>query len=267
MTEILMHRGGELVTKDQLDLIPLPEQTESYMPVSHYHLADKFLTISQDILRDYALVGESYGIARQGSQLFAVLKFENEKAEIGLSIAFRNSYDHSMALGMAIGASVFVCDNLALSGEIVVMKKHTKNVWNELEETAIATIYKSQKNYEQIVCDAGTMRCLPMGNNEAFRTMGLLFGNDVISPRQLTVLKDEWLKPSHQEFEPRNLWSFYNAATESLKSSPPVTIMEKHIRLHQALTDIGKEASYVQNGTNAAGLLSGGAKQEANYQL
>jgi len=36
MTEILMHRGGELVTRDQLDLIPLPEQTESYVPVSHY---------------------------------------------------------------------------------------------------------------------------------------------------------------------------------------------------------------------------------------
>jgi hypothetical protein len=131
---------------------------------------------------------------------------------------------------------------------------------------SIATIYKSQKNYEQIVCDTGTMRALPMGNDEAFRTMGLLFGNDIISPRQLTVLKEEWLKPSHQEFEPRNLWSFYNAATESLKSSPPVTIMEKHIRLHAALTDLGKEASHVQNGTNAAGLLSGGARQETDYQ-
>ncbi len=260
MSEILMHRGGELVTKDQLDLIPLPEQTESYVPVSHYHLADKFLTISQDILRDYTLIGENYGIARQGNQLFAVLKFQNEKVEMGLSIAFRNSYDRSMAIGMAIGASVFVCDNLALSGEIVVMKKHTKNVWNELEETAISTIYKSQKNYQQITADAGAMRTLPMGNNEAFRTMGLLFGNNIISPRQLTVLKDEWLKPSYKEFEPRNLWSFYNAATESLKSSPPVTIMEKHIKLHEALTYIGKEASDAQNGANTAGLLSGGER-------
>jgi len=260
MTDFLMHRGGELVTKDQLDLIPLPEQTESYMPVSHYHLADKFLTISQDILRNYVLVGENYGIARQGSQLFAVLKFQNGKSEMGLSIAFRNSYDRSMALGMAIGASVFVCDNLSLSGEIVVMKKHTKNVWNELEETAIATIYKSQKNYEQITCDAGAMRTLSMDDGGAFRAMGLLFGKDIISPRQLTVLKDEWLNPSHQEFKPRSLWSFYNAATESLKSSPPVTIMEKHIRLHAAITDIGKEASHAQNGAPAAGLLSGGER-------
>jgi hypothetical protein len=267
MTEILMHRGGELVTKDQLDLIPLPEPTESYMPVSHYHLAEKFLMISQDILRDYTLVGENYGLARQGNQFFAVLKFQRERSEIGLSVAFRNSYDRSMAIGLAIGASVFVCDNLALSGEIVVMRKHTKNVWTELEEKAIAIIYKSQNNYEQIIDDAHAFESLEMGNDEAFRTMGLLFGNSIISPRQLTVLKDEWLKPSHEEFQPRTLWSFYNAATESLKSSPPVTIMEKHIRLHEALTNLGKEAGNVQAGTIVAGYLpAGGQGQEADYQ-
>jgi hypothetical protein len=154
---LLMHKeGGRYVAKEELDLIPMPEATESYVPVSHYHLADKFLTISQDILRDYTLIGENYGIARQGNQLFAVLKFKNDNSEMGLSIAFRNSYDRSMAIGMAVGSQVFCCDNLSLSGEIVVMKKHTKNVWAELEETAIATIYKSQKNYEQIVCDACT---------------------------------------------------------------------------------------------------------------
>jgi hypothetical protein len=238
MNEILMHRGGELVTREQLDLIQMPEPTESYVPVSHYHLADKFLTISQDILRDYTLIGENYGIARQGNQLFAVLKFRDEKSDLGLSIAFRNSYDRSMAIGMAIGASVFVCDNLALSGEIVVMRKHTKNVWAELEETAIATIYKSHKNYEQIVADAEAFKALPMENMEAFQLMGVLFGNNIISPRQLTVLKDQWLKPSHEEFQPRNMWSFYNSATESLKSSPPISIMEKHIQLHDTIQQI-----------------------------
>lgn len=238
MNEILMHRGGELVTRDQLDLIPVPEPTESYIPVSHYHLADKFLTISKDILRDYILIGENYGIARQGNQLFAVLKFKSDKSEMGLSIAFRNSYDKSMAIGLAIGASVFVCDNLALTGEIVVMKKHTKNVWVELEETAIATIYKSQKNYEQIVADAEAFKALSLENLEAFQLMGVLFGNNIISPRQMTVLKSEWLRPRYEQFRPRNMWSFYNAGTESLKSSPPASIMEKHIQLHNTILKI-----------------------------
>ncbi len=157
---------------------------------------------------------------------------------MGLSIAFRNSYDRSMAIGMAIGATVFICDNLALSGEIVVMKKHTKNVWTELEETAIATVYKGQKNYEQIVADAEALKALPLENLEAFQLMGVLFGSNIIGPRQLTVLKSEWLRPQHEEFRPRNLWSFYNAGTESLKSTPPVSIMEKHIKLHNTILKI-----------------------------
>ena len=55
MTELVLHRGAEKVTKDQLDLIPVPEATDSYQPVSHYHLADKLTTIGQDILTDYGL--------------------------------------------------------------------------------------------------------------------------------------------------------------------------------------------------------------------
>jgi len=120
----------------------------------------------------------------------------------------------------------------------VVLKKHTKNVWTELEETAIAVIYKSQKNYEQIVCDAEAFKALPLENLEAFQIMGVLFGNNVISPRQMTVLKSEWLRPSYKEFQPRNMWSFYNAGTECLKACPPNSIMEKHLRLHRAIQQI-----------------------------
>jgi hypothetical protein len=73
---------------------------------------------------------------------------------------------------------------------------------------------------------------------EAFQLMGVLFGNNVISPRQMTVLKSEWLRPRYEEFQPRNMWSFYNASTECLKSCPPISIMEKHIKLHSTIQQI-----------------------------
>jgi hypothetical protein len=235
MEQMFIHKGGEIVTREQLDLIRMPEPTDSYVPVSHYHLADKLVGISTDILRDYRLVGENYAIARQGNQMFAVLKFQRDESDMALSIAFRNSYDRSMSLGIAFGAMVFICDNLALQGDIIVMRKHTKNVWNELEDAAITTLYKSQKGYEQIVTDAGTMKGRPLENDEAFHLLGTLFGRGVVSPRQITVLKEEWLHPSHKEFEERNMWSFFNATTESLKSCPPVTIMERHAQAYSML--------------------------------
>lgn len=67
MSDLMAHRGGQLVTRDALDLIPLPEQTESYMPVSHYHFANKMMALGTEILRDYVLAGETYAVARNGN--------------------------------------------------------------------------------------------------------------------------------------------------------------------------------------------------------
>jgi hypothetical protein len=74
-------------------------------------------------------------------------------------------------------------------------------------------------------------------NSDAFKMIGLLFGNGVLTPRQLPVVKKEWLNPSYEDFRPRTMWSFYNACTEALKSCPPLVIMEKHISLHTMITD------------------------------
>lgn len=238
MEGFMMHVDGKEVKREELDLIPMPEESDTYKPVSHFHLANKLLTVSQVILKDYLIVGEHYGLARNGNQMFAYFKFQKEVGDMALSLAFRNSYDRSMSIGLAVGASVFVCDNLALQGEIVVMKKHTKNIWLSLENTCIQTLYKSQDCFARIVEDSRAMKSRELLDMEAFKIMGLLYGRDIISPRQLTVVKDEWLKPTHQEFQPRNMWSLYNACTEALKSSPPLTVMEKHVQLHNAIIDV-----------------------------
>lgn len=235
MEGMMLHRGAIEVKRHDLDLIALPEETNSYQPVSHYQLTDRLLTISQDILTDYCLVGEKYALARQGQQMFAMLQFKKDEADLGLCIAFRNSYDRSMSVGMAIGASVFICDNLALTGDIAVMRKHTKNVWTTLEDLAISTIYRSKKNYRTIQVAAGRMGEITFSNADAFSTLGILFGNDILSPRQIPVVRDEWLRPRHDVFRERSAWSFYNACTEALKSCPPNAIMEKHIRLHDEM--------------------------------
>lgn len=238
MNELMLHRGGNLMTRADLDLVPLPQETDSYLPVGHYHLADKLLTISQDLLTDYILVREHYALARQGNQLFALLNFKKDHNEFGLSVAFRNSYDRSMSIGLAIGASVFICDNLALSGDVAVMKKHTKNAWNALEDLAISNLYRAGKSFQKVIADADRLRAIPMEDREAFELMGYLFGLNIVSSRQIATVKEEWLKPSYEEFQPRNKWSFFNAVTEALKSCPPVSIMEKHKAAYGIVIDV-----------------------------
>ena len=234
---LLFHKGGRIVTRDDLALVPVPEATDSYIPVPHNNLADTLSTIGSDILKGFTLSNEQYALAREGQQMFGVLSFRNDHNELGLSIGFRNSYDKSMAIGIAIGAQVFVCDNLALTGDITIMRKHTVNVWSSLEDIAISTLYRSQQNFRKIVEDSETLKGRIIDDSEAFKMIGLLFGHGILTPRQLPLVKKEWLTPSYDDFRPRTMWSFYNACTEALKSCPPLVIMEKHISLHTAITE------------------------------
>jgi len=233
---LLIHKGGEYCSLDDLRDIPLPQETRTYKPVSHFDLAKNLAEVSSGLMRGYQLEKAQYGLARDGNQMFGVHTYRNGiSSSMGLSIGFRNSYDKSMSVGIAIGASVFVCDNLALTGDIAIMRKHTANVWNDLEELTITTIYRSQNNFTKIVEDAEIMRSRYLSNDDAFRMIGLMYGNDIISPRQIPIVKREWLNPSQSDFEGRNMWSLYNAVTESLKTAPPNKIMEKHIALHEIL--------------------------------
>ncbi len=87
------------------------------------------------------------------------------------------------------------------------------------------------------------MKGVMLEDNQAFRIMGLLFRKEIIGPRQLTVMKDEWLKPSYEPYQARNLWSLYNCATHALKTTPPIMAMEKRVNLHEAI--IEAEFTYV----------------------
>lgn len=233
---LAVHSGGVAATRDDLALVPVPKATESYVPVPHTHLAETLSTIGRDILTDFRLEKEQYALARDGNQMFGVLAFKGDHEEMGLSIGFRNSYDKSMAIGIAIGASVFVCDNLAFAGDVSILRKHTTNVWSSLEDLAISTLYRSRKNFQKIVEDSEILKARSLADNEAFKLLGLLYGRKVLSLRQLSFAKLEWLNPSREAFRARNLWSFYNACTEILKTCPPLMIMEKHIGLHNVIT-------------------------------
>lgn len=233
--DLMLHCGGRLVTKDTLDLIPMPPETDSYKPVSHYGLVQKVLTVTQDLLKEFHLVREQYAINKEGKQFFGVLNFAGENPDIGLAVAMRNSFDRSMTVGFAIGGSVFVCDNLAINGDISVMRKHTANVWNDLESLIVTTLYNNKHKYFQIVEDSQCMIQRGLSNEEAWQIMGLLYGMEIIGPRQLTDVNALWMKPDREAFEPRNLWSFYNNCTQALKSTPPIQCLNRHIALHDAI--------------------------------
>ena len=233
---LLMQGGSSLVSLDDVCAIPLPEATRTYQPVAHGKLSSMLIEMAENLLPNFSHQQSRFGLAAEGNKMFGVHTFTSSSTSMGLSIGFRNSYDRSMSVGIAVGASVLVCDNLALCGDITILRKHTRNVIRDMEAQALAGIYRSQQAYSQILGDAESMRLMEISDDHAYRMLGLVYGRELITPRQIPVAHREWQRPQYEEFEPRTVWSLYNAITEALKSAPPQSIMEKHLGLHQLFT-------------------------------
>ncbi len=234
---LLMQGGGEAATIENVKEIPIPKATRTYQPVSHEQLSTMLLQMAAHLLPGFTHDNSQYGLAAEGNKMFGVHTFKSGETSMGLAIGFRNSYDRSMSLGVVVGSSVLVCSNLVLSGDITLLRKHTLHVQKDMQSMALSAIYKSQQVYHEILRDAEAMRLLALNDDNAHRMLGLVYGRGIITPRQIPVALREWQTPQHEDFSPRTVWSFYNAITEALKSSPPQSIMEKHLGLHRLFSE------------------------------
>ena len=226
------------VTMDTLSDIVLPNKTSSYVPVSHVDFIKNTKDIADRILDKHQLHKEQYGIAKDGKQMFGTLtykeSFHDDPQEIGLSIGLRNSYDKSMSLGICSGASVFVCENLMMTGEIVVMRMHTGSIIDELKGLIFNALLKAEDKFSTIHADSQKLKKYILEDNTtAYNLMGRLYGYGVLTERQLPVMKRAWTTPQHEEFKPRTAWSLYNAGTEALKTTHPVHKMKRHLQMHR----------------------------------
>jgi hypothetical protein len=237
--------SGHHLSYEQMGKIKIPERTKTYTPVSHQQVIDLVRERAERLLpSSFELKSEAFGVSPKfgdnfGSRMFGVLTFDDNSADMGMAIGVRNSYDQSLSVGVAFGSKVFVCDNLMFVGDVIVARKHTGDVLTHLEKKINKAMIHAPKNHEQILLDSDLMKDIPLDNSEAMMLLGLAYGKSVLKPRQLLGAKNAWVKPPQEDFEDRNLWSLYNAFTESLKTSPADDVMEAHIGAHELLIGEG----------------------------
>ena len=238
MSKLTLHCGAELVELESLKSIELPEETRTYKPVPHYDLVMNTINSGDIFLKPqgYNLESTNFGLGRKGNHMFFTLNYGREGARNGLTIGGRNSYDKTTSIGLAAGMHVFVCDNLMFSGDqVTYLRKHTGNVMDDMEIMLMRIMKSADSEWLRMTEVSENMETELLSNGEAYRWMGLLYGKGILTPRQLPIVKDNWLNPEHDDFKERNMWSFYNACTEALKTSPPNQILNRHIKLHKQL--------------------------------
>jgi len=218
------HRGATLVTRDELARYEPPEAEGRWRPVKHSLIVD--LMHEELARREIQITQEEYAIQREGNYLFAALTTNwLDTRETAAALAFRHSNDKTEAMKMYAGVHVFICDNMALSGdEIILNRKHTTRLNVAAELTKAFDRYRDgtlvlQRNIEDL--KAG-----PLSLGDAQRKLFEMFYRRLLPTRMLSPVTDSYLSK-----EDRTDWGLLNACTLHAKNLPPNENMRAHARL------------------------------------
>lgn len=228
MPGLMLHAGANAIDRMNLAALPIPQ------PRGSRHFVRPFID-DVELVTDYlAHVGltvkdEAFGVKFKDeapTQFFGVMEvtpkvLEGEfiPGDFGLMLGLRGSYDESLPRGLAVGSRVFVCDNLAFSGEVTVRTKQTLNVNKRIPallQRAIGEVpalvsaqnrrFEAYKNttFQPRWGDAALVEMLRLG---------------VLNSNTIQRAVKEWDEPSHEEHLEggRTVWALHNAVTEAIK--------------------------------------------------
>ena len=215
MSSLITASGARPVTREELNAIEAPEGTATWFPVRHGLVIDAVTGALSDA--GFGVEKASFALAREDGQMFSTLDLTTPLAPgVSLAVGVRNSTDKSLPLGFCAGQRVFVCSNLAFRSELLVNRKHTRN-GNERFGEAIRMAVKKLGQFQQVETErVRRFQGLELRGEQADSLILQSYEEGIISSRVLPDVLREWREPAFEDFQPRTLWSLFNAYTSAL---------------------------------------------------
>jgi hypothetical protein len=221
-------------TKSILLGAELPEQTNTYKPVSHKQLID--ITLESIHGAGFELGQETYSSARDGRIANGRYTIKNvADSEMQLEIGWQNSYDKSLSLKFAIGTRIMICQNGCVSGDFGAFKrKHVGEVQSFTPQAISDYIKYSQEAFEKMQREREAMKQIEITKRTKAELIGrMLIEESFITSTQMNIITRELAHPTHDYGAPDSMWELYNYATFSMKETHPSNWMNQHMKAHQ----------------------------------
>lgn len=221
MNDLVLHVNSDAVTREQLAVLPRVESTQYFQPVQHIELVEGIEKALDN--RGLKIQDEKLGLRRDGAMLFGVMKVAHQQTEDFITtLGFRQALDRSMSIQMIAGVNVFVCDNMAFSGSSIVLRQ--RHTWRfHLAGELSGAVSRWQGKADAFVEGIQSLKSQWLTDTEAKAMICDAFAQGIMPLRFLPDVVNEYLKPSHEEFAPRNAWSLQNSFTEVQKQMPLTT--------------------------------------------
>lgn len=214
---LVAHVDTNVVTREQLALIPVPAETDTFKPQPHVTLIEMVQACLEH--KGISIVKEQFAVRSDGSKLFATFDLSLagiSEATCG-SLGLRTGIDRSMRTQMITGMRVFVCDNMAFSGdEIILNRKHTKG-WGDPLPQILEAIGRFQVRYATLLTEITSLASMILADGDAKALIHDAFMAEVMPIRFMPNVSEAYFKPTIPDWEPRTAWSLHNAFTGIMK--------------------------------------------------
>jgi len=220
-TSTLIGYAGRTINREELALVPTPPATATHQPVPHHEIVQALVETLG--FRHIGVVRDEYAVSPDGMKMFGVLDLETEMHGARFSIGLRNSHDKTMRLALTCGYRVFVCSNMAFSGDFTpVLAKHSKSF--SLVDSISVGVDRMQRNFEPMRKQVEAWRATELTDISAKMIIYEAFiQSELEVPKHLARrVHDNYFEPQYDEFRSRTMWSLSNAFTSAFKELDPV---------------------------------------------
>jgi hypothetical protein len=212
----MTHCGAEPVDFYTLSRIKAPPATSTWKPIQHRHFVEALLEGLDR--RGLHVDRAQYAVSHQGMRLFGTLTFGGGD-DYERCLGFRASNDKTFPLQIVAGVQVLVCDNLALSGDVVALKrKHTSGLDLGKEVTAGIDSYLFQQ--ELMEKRVARIKKICLNDITAKAAIYDLLQQRVIPSRLFQPIHQAYFEPQESwlDCKPRSVWGLHNACTRVAKT-------------------------------------------------
>jgi len=231
-TKLMLHCGGKDVGRYELAAAGTPAPTATWQPIPHATLLDE---VEGALARNgLCVTAEQHALARDGDRYFGLMQVENGKGpgDHAWILGLRNSHDQSFPAGLVVGSRVFVCDNLAFSGEIVLARKHTRWIMRDLPRLVLDGVGQLGGRWHSQEERYSAYRDTLLSDAAAHDLVVRALDARAITATQLPDVVREWRCPEHPEFRERSAWSLFNAFTHAARGSSVWLLSRRTQALH-----------------------------------
>lgn len=211
---LMLHAGANEVDYDTLRLVETPQATSTHVPLPHHHLVDMIRFALG--FHGHEIVEEHHAVMPDGQRYFGLMSLKSNYGEYTDVLGFRNSHDRSWPISLAFGSRVFVCDNTAFNGEIVVKRKHTANAKRDLPGIVAGIVEPLQEKRIAQACTFDSYRNRPLEIDEFDHLVMQLYRRGGLNVTRIADVVEAYERPPYDWGEP-TAWRAFNAVTYALR--------------------------------------------------